>query len=672
MLIHPRALSPATRIALVRALFALVAAGAAQAAPVVFAADGAVGGGEGEEWHGEAGGWARGAKEAGWAVLKRQVEAGGGGGEGEVVGHKEFILKLVFSILFVLLGGVFSGLSLGLMGLDSTNLQVLATSGPPSDRRDAQKVLKLLSHGRHFVLCTLLLSNVVVNETLPVFLDTLTGGGGLLAVLISSALIVIFGEVLPQALCAQHGLRIGARCVGFVRVLMYLESPINYPVAKLLDLLLGSHTSTLYRREELKTLISLHASSAPSPSSSPRGEYAPVGEGVSSGAGAGLGEMEVELVNGVLGLAEKTAEDAVRSLRDGGAREVYCVNDGMRVCDVDVRELLLGARTYIPVTRAPSFAARANGDEKGQTFVGYLRVEQIVEALSRPNELIRSLPLSPLVQVLPSTSVIDCIAYLKKENPDAVLLVSEGDPSSDTTSAPPLGFLSLADLSIYAFSSPTSSSPVSASAPPLMARETGRASLARPRARSSSIGLGRFVQGIVDRQLAHAQQRARGHRASSSQLSFRLSSSEEDNDLDSDGRPILPLSLSHSHHRSTSSLHSLNNFRPAPPSSSAAGAGPSGSQKPFRFPSPVFEEGDTFSLRGLGKDDENEEGDDAFSVASLESRGKRPERGDGEGDDSGFGGEETGGEVLFEMREQGEGGGGEGRDPLGVSRGKGG
>ncbi|KWU46184.1 hypothetical protein RHOSPDRAFT_8715, partial [Rhodotorula sp. JG-1b] len=75
---------------------------------------------------------------------------------------------------------------------------VLAASGPPRDRKDAQRVLSLLSHGRHFVLVCLLLSNVIVNETLPVFLDSLTGGGGLIAVLISSASIVIFGEILPQ------------------------------------------------------------------------------------------------------------------------------------------------------------------------------------------------------------------------------------------------------------------------------------------------------------------------------------------------------------------------------------------------------------------------------------------------------------------------------------------
>lgn len=53
-----------------------------------------------------------------------------------------------------------------------------------------------------------------------IFLDDLTGGGGVLGILLSSGLIVVFGEVLPQALCAQHGLRVGAACTGFVRALV--------------------------------------------------------------------------------------------------------------------------------------------------------------------------------------------------------------------------------------------------------------------------------------------------------------------------------------------------------------------------------------------------------------------------------------------------------------------
>jgi metal transporter CNNM len=66
--------------------------------------------------------------------------------------------------ILVLLGGVFAGLTLGLMGLDMVNLQVLSTSGEEQERKDAVKVMRLLERGRHWVLVVLLLSNVVVNE----------------------------------------------------------------------------------------------------------------------------------------------------------------------------------------------------------------------------------------------------------------------------------------------------------------------------------------------------------------------------------------------------------------------------------------------------------------------------------------------------------------------------
>jgi CBS domain containing-hemolysin-like protein len=79
------------------------------------------------------------------------------------------------------------------MGMDETNLHVLIESGTDTEKEDASKVLKLLDRGKHWVLVTLLLSNVIVNETLPIILDGVLGGGWK-AVVISTALIVIFGE----------------------------------------------------------------------------------------------------------------------------------------------------------------------------------------------------------------------------------------------------------------------------------------------------------------------------------------------------------------------------------------------------------------------------------------------------------------------------------------------
>lgn len=50
------------------------------------------------------------------------------------------------------------------MGSDDLNLRVLATSSSdPKERKNAAKVLRLLSKGRHWVLVVLLLSNVVSN-----------------------------------------------------------------------------------------------------------------------------------------------------------------------------------------------------------------------------------------------------------------------------------------------------------------------------------------------------------------------------------------------------------------------------------------------------------------------------------------------------------------------------
>jgi metal transporter CNNM len=73
----------------------------------------------------------------------------------------------------------------------------MSTSGDEQERKDAAKVMKLLGKGRHWVLVVLLLSNVVVNESLPIFLDSVLGGG-VGAVVLSTTLIVIFGEIIPQ------------------------------------------------------------------------------------------------------------------------------------------------------------------------------------------------------------------------------------------------------------------------------------------------------------------------------------------------------------------------------------------------------------------------------------------------------------------------------------------
>ncbi|CAE6534098.1 unnamed protein product [Rhizoctonia solani] len=179
----------------------------------------------------------------------------------EPIGGSRFWWKMVVSMGLVLLGGAFAGLTLGLMGLDELHLRVLATSSDDlNEKRNANKVLRLMKKGRHWVLVVLLLGNVIVNESLPIFLDSAIGGG-IAAVAISTVMIVIFG-IIPQAICARYGLQIGAASAPLVLSMMYIFAPIAWPIAKLLDWALGNDETNTYKKAELKSFLQFHREGA--------------------------------------------------------------------------------------------------------------------------------------------------------------------------------------------------------------------------------------------------------------------------------------------------------------------------------------------------------------------------------------------------------------------------
>ena len=78
-------------------------------------------------------------------------------------------------------------------------LEIVA-SGNSIDTEYALAIIPVRQSG-NFLLCTLLLGNVAVNAALSILLTELSGG--ILAFLISTALIVIFGEIIPQATCSR-------------------------------------------------------------------------------------------------------------------------------------------------------------------------------------------------------------------------------------------------------------------------------------------------------------------------------------------------------------------------------------------------------------------------------------------------------------------------------------
>ena len=99
----------------------------------------------------------------------------------------------------------------------------------------------------HWLLVTLLLSNAVALEALPIFLDRVVPSA--YAVLISVVAVLFVGEVIPQAICiGPRQLQIAGLLSPVVLCLMYLTAPVSWPLAKALDAILGEHKPTRFNQ----------------------------------------------------------------------------------------------------------------------------------------------------------------------------------------------------------------------------------------------------------------------------------------------------------------------------------------------------------------------------------------------------------------------------------------
>ncbi|XP_072310372.1 metal transporter CNNM4 isoform X2 [Eucyclogobius newberryi] len=182
---------------------------------------------------------------------------GGSDSKVVVVEEKGSLLPLWFQVILIccllVLSGMFSGLNLGLMALDPMELRIVQSCGTDKEKKYARKIEPIRSKG-NYLLCSLLLGNVLVNTTLTILLDDLIGSG-LGAVVASTIGIVIFGEIVPQALCSRHGLAVGANTIMVTKFFMLLTFPVSFPVSKLLDVLLGQEIGTVYNREKLVGML---------------------------------------------------------------------------------------------------------------------------------------------------------------------------------------------------------------------------------------------------------------------------------------------------------------------------------------------------------------------------------------------------------------------------------
>ena len=225
-------------------------------------------------------------------------------------------MDILFIIALIGASGMFSGLTIGLLGLSVDDVQRSSDLGD----RNAILVLPIIKKG-NLLLVTLLLGNTATNATLSIFLGGMVGTG-VVAGVISTALILIFGEILPAAILTRHALLVGARVAGLVKVLIFIFYPVSGPIALILDRVLGEELPTMLDRRELQHVIEAHHRSIDSD----------------------IDTLDRDLLLGTLSLQDKTAEQIMTPME-----EVYTVGYKEPLSVTMIKELKTSGYTRFPV-----------------------------------------------------------------------------------------------------------------------------------------------------------------------------------------------------------------------------------------------------------------------------------------------------------------------------------
>lgn len=201
------------------------------------------------------------------------------------------------------------------MALDPADLRRKTKLGD----KHAQKVLPLRKR-THLTLSAILLTNVAAVSATSLVLES--AFFGLIAGIVSTLLIVVFGEILPQALFVRRAILFCARFSKVLWLMIFMTYPISKPLQLLLDNLFKSESTHLQTRHELGLMITEHLGARESE----------------------LDEDEVEIIRGALQLSEKRVRDIMTPIH-----HVYWMRPHEIINGRKIDEIKATGRSRIPV-----------------------------------------------------------------------------------------------------------------------------------------------------------------------------------------------------------------------------------------------------------------------------------------------------------------------------------
>ena len=224
-------------------------------------------------------------------------------------------LLFIEVIVLVMVSAVCSGLNIAVMSLDMADLRRKAKLG----NRQAKRILPLRQR-THLTLAAILLTNVAAVSACSLVLDQRLNGW--IAGALSTLLIVVFGEIIPQALFSKNALFWTSLFAPFLKFIIGMTYVLSRPLQLLLDKLFPRRSSTLQSREELGLLVSEHLENKSSE----------------------LDDDEVEIMRGALSLSEKRVRDIMTDVR-----HTYWLTPDTPLDEAKIEEIKDKAFSRIPI-----------------------------------------------------------------------------------------------------------------------------------------------------------------------------------------------------------------------------------------------------------------------------------------------------------------------------------
>lgn len=227
----------------------------------------------------------------------------------------QYVVLVLEVLALIVLSALCSGLNISFMSLAPRDLKHKAKLG----NKDAQRILPLRQKS-HLTLAAILYTNIGAAMATGLVINQYTGG--LIAGFVSTIVLVIFGEILPQAYFSRTALAMCGRFAPFLKLIIIFTYPFSKPTALLLDRILPRHEHPLRSRHELGLLIEEY-------------EIADSSE---------LDDDEVEIIQSALQLSEKRIEQIMQPIK-----KVFWLREDAVLDEVTVDLIKSRGYTRIPV-----------------------------------------------------------------------------------------------------------------------------------------------------------------------------------------------------------------------------------------------------------------------------------------------------------------------------------